>query len=395
MATICILNSRKVNFMRIILSVFLLVSMSGLAQVPALIPYQAIARDSIGQPLANYTLNARYSMHDLTMDGEVVWQELQTVSTSALGLFTTQLGSIVPLTNVDWISGAKFMEVEIDLGNGFVEVGNQQILSVPYALNSGNGINRISDVRDSLFLGNGEFLIIPGISAVNSDGYEYASGQHNCGYEKIHNPIINYGSLVDQAGNYYKTILIGNQEWMAENLKTDIYRNGDTIPTNLTLAAWQAATTGAYTWYFNSPNFECPYGKLYNWYTTIDSRGLCPSGWHVPTTPDWDLLFTNFGSNMSAGGPMKSAGTLDANTGPWASPNTNGTNYSGFSGVPGGYRNMSGGYEHLGNYGYWWSATEMNETKGNFIILGYNLDYAGDVNGYQKYCGISVRCVRD
>lgn len=121
--------------MRILLTTLaLFVSALIIAQVPALIPYQAVARDAGEQPLANTTVNARFTIHDGTATGLNVWQELQTVSTSALGLFTVQLGSSVPLTNVNWADGSKFMQVEIDLGSGFVDMGTQQMLSVPYAL---------------------------------------------------------------------------------------------------------------------------------------------------------------------------------------------------------------------------------------------------------------------
>jgi formylglycine-generating enzyme required for sulfatase activity len=127
--------------MRFILS-FFAIAFSGIlfAQAPALIPYQAIARDASGQPLANATLNARFTIHDNTATGPTMWQEMQTVSTSALGLFTAQLGSSVSLGSVNWADGAKFMQVEIDLGNGFIDLGTQQMLSVPYALYSSNGV---------------------------------------------------------------------------------------------------------------------------------------------------------------------------------------------------------------------------------------------------------------
>jgi hypothetical protein len=108
------------------------------AQAPALIPYQAVARNAAGQPLANTNVNARFTIHDGSANGTSVWQELQTVSTSALGLFTAQLGSNVSLNSVNWAGGAKFMQVEFDLGSGFVEIGNQQMLSVPYALYAAN-----------------------------------------------------------------------------------------------------------------------------------------------------------------------------------------------------------------------------------------------------------------
>jgi hypothetical protein len=271
------------------------------AQAPALIPYQAIARNAAGEPLASSTLNARFTIHDGTASGTNVWQELQTVSTSALGLFTVQLGSSVALTNVNWANGAKFMQVEIDLGSGFVDIGTQQLLSVPYALHSasatssltsGDGISNVSLTGDTLYLNNGGFIIIPGISAANNGGGGTTTGTtlHTCGAPNIHNPNLTYGSMTDQEGNVYKTIVIGTQEWMAENLNTSIYRNGDPIPTNLDAATWLATTSGAWAYYNNDASNACPCGKLYNWYTCVDARELCPVGWHVPSDEEWTLL---------------------------------------------------------------------------------------------------------
>jgi formylglycine-generating enzyme required for sulfatase activity len=130
--------------MRLILTTLaLLMSAMLTAQAPALIPYQAIARNAAGEPLASSTLNARFTIHDGTAEGTSVWQELQTVSTSALGLFTAQLGSSVSLNTVNWANGAKFMQVEIDLGNGFFDMGTQQLLSVPYAMFSSAASNGV------------------------------------------------------------------------------------------------------------------------------------------------------------------------------------------------------------------------------------------------------------
>jgi formylglycine-generating enzyme required for sulfatase activity len=124
--------------MRLLLATLsLLISAMLTAQAPALIPYQAIARNAAGEPLASSTLNARFTIHDGTATGASVWQELQTVTTSSLGLFTVQLGSNVALSNVNWATGAKFMQVEINLGQGFVDIGTQQLLSVPYAIYAG------------------------------------------------------------------------------------------------------------------------------------------------------------------------------------------------------------------------------------------------------------------
>jgi hypothetical protein len=120
---------------------FLLLSIIVFGQAPQLIPYQAIARDAAEQPLSNATINARFTIHDGAATGASVWQEIQTVSTSPQGLFTVQLGSNISLSAVNWAGGSKYMQVEVDLGGGFVDMGTQQMLSVPYAmyaLNSGS-----------------------------------------------------------------------------------------------------------------------------------------------------------------------------------------------------------------------------------------------------------------
>jgi uncharacterized protein (TIGR02145 family) len=393
--------------MRLLLFIIVFtLSSSLIAQVPALIPYQAIARDAAGQPLANGALNARFTIHDGSATGVNVWQEMQTVSTSALGLFTVQLGSSVPLTAVNWADGSKFMQVEIDLGSGFVDIGTQQMLSVPYSLRSesaANGYSRVSVNGDSLFFDNGSYVIIPGISRSNAEGYTNGL-PHTCGTPNVHNPNLNYGTMVDQEGNTYKTIVIGSQEWMAENLTTSIYRSGDPIPTDLTEAELVSTTEGAWAYYNNDPSFECPYGKLYNGYTCTDPRNLCPEGWRVPSSSDWQTLVfyldsdINDGLNYSdrAGGQMKSTGNIGDGTGLWESPNLAATNISGFSGLPGGIGWSSGGVFSSGitQAGRFWSATSFNYDA-FFIGLDSSTNTAGPV--YQTW-GIrelmSVRCMR-
>ena len=378
----------------------LLISAILFAQAPALIPYQAIARNATGEPLSSSTLNARFTIHDGTATGTSVWQELQTVATSSLGLFTVQLGSSVALNGVNWANGAKFMQVELDLGSGFVDIGTQQLLSVPYALHSAsseianNGFSNVSSSGDTLYLANGTFLIIPGISAANNGGGSGISA-HSCGTPNIHNPNLTYGSMTDQEGNVYKTIVIGTQEWMAENLNTSIYRNGDAIPTNLDNATWQNTTSGAWAYYNNDASYACPYGKLYNWYTCVDARQLCPTGWHVPTDAEWTVLTNYLGGEDVAGGKMKTTGTIEAATGLWYSPNAGATNSSGFSGAPGGgHFNDFGGYSDFGLIGFWWSSSELDSSLVWSRLLSYNFGsaYRDFIN---KQFGFSVRCLRD
>jgi uncharacterized protein (TIGR02145 family) len=375
------------------------------AQAPALMPYQAIARNVAGEPLASSTLSARFTIHDSTATGTSVWQELQTVTTSSLGLFTAQLGSSVPLTSVNWAVGAKFMQVEIDLGNGFVDMGAQQMVSVPYALHVGSVRLNVSATGDTLFVGDGSSVIIPGISEANSDGTTSGTTAHTCGTLNIHNPDLTYGSMTDQEGTVYKTIVIGTQEWMAENLNTSIYRNGDAIPTGLSNSEWEntlITQQGAWAYYNNDASYACPYGRLYNWYACADARQLCPVGWHVPTDLEWSEMI-NFldpaadgGNNVNiAGGKIKTTGTIEAAMGLWYSPNTGATNSSGFSGAPGGGRAFNGDYDYIiGLNGFWWSSSEVGTYGAWFRFLDYLNGNAVRYDLFKQH-GFSVRCLRD
>jgi uncharacterized protein (TIGR02145 family) len=385
------------NPMRFILSFFAIaLSINLCAQVPALIPYQAVARDAAGQPLANSNVNARFTIHDGIANGASVWQELQTVSTNALGLFTAQLGSIVSLNNVNWAGGAKFMQVEVDLGSGFVEIGTLQMLSVPYALYSGGTDFRISDSGDTLFMGNGRHMIIPGLSANNPyNGNEGAP--HSCGTQGIHNPRLAYGSMTDQEGNTYKTIVIGTHEWMAENLNTSIYRNGDLIESNINAVDWETTTNGAWSYYNNDTAYACPFGKLYNWYACADARNLCPTGWHVPSDVDWYDVITSLigvdGSEGVGGSDLKTTGVPEPGSGFWSEYNQN-TNSSGFSAVPGGRRTESGQYDGIDYFGHWWSSVDVDSNNAYSLILESNFS-SFNFYGRDMRLGYSVRCVKD
>jgi uncharacterized protein (TIGR02145 family) len=181
------------------------------------------------------------------------------------------------------------------------------------------------------------------------------ANQDSCDATNVFNPNLSYGSMTDQEGNVYKTIVIGTQEWMAENLKTSIYRNGEAIDITGT-----SYTTGAWS-LNNDSQYDCPYGKLYNWYAVVDSRNVCPTGWNVPTDEEWTTLTDYLGGqsdenyNFFAGGKMKSTGFQY-----WLNPNTEANNESGFSGLPAGIRIFDGTFSSFGNNGFWWSTSELD-----------------------------------
>ena len=218
-------------------------------------------------------------------------------------------------------------------------------------------------------------------------------------------------TVTDIDGNVYNVVVIGDQCWTQENLKVERYRNGDSIPTGLSNSAWSETTSGAFAVSANVPANKLIYGLLYNWYAVDDPRGLCPTGWHVPTDAEWTQMITVLdptacgtctGNNHSifAGGKMKTTGTLSAGTGLWQDPNTAATNNSGFSGLPSSHRNSGGLHSSvsLGLTGYWWSSSpNLDATSPVFAhkrYLRHDYGNAFRSSSYKQF-GFSVRCLRD
>ncbi len=205
------------------------------------------------------------------------------------------------------------------------------------------------------------------------------------------------GEVTDIDGNVYRTVVIGEQEWMAENLKVTKYNNGDPIPNITDSTQWNTLTTGAWSYYNNEEANNNIYGKLYNWYAAEDPRNLCPADWHVPADEEWTELTDFLGGEAIAGGRMKTVGTLQTGTGLWKFPNAEANNSSGFSGLPGGYRFGSGEFGFIGELGFWWSPTMdtvMPERGAWGRYLNYNFGTVFRGHG-PILSGFSVRCVRD
>jgi uncharacterized protein (TIGR02145 family) len=201
-------------------------------------------------------------------------------------------------------------------------------------------------------------------------------------------------TVTDIDGNIYNTVQIGNQCWTQSNLKVSKYRNGDTIPNFIGNTAWSQTNTswtGAWCNYDNISANDALYGKLYNWYAVDDLRGICPSGWHVPSDAEWTTLENHLGGPSVAGGALTSTLTLP-NTGGWASPNTGATNLSGFTALPGGLRSLGGIFDYVISNGAWWSTTEqsMSNVWRRNLQESYIWRYSDD-----KSSGFSVRCLKN
>lgn len=204
---------------------------------------------------------------------------------------------------------------------------------------------------------------------------------------------ITYGSVADQEGNIYKTVKIGNQTWMAENLRSTHYQDGSPISEVTDLNAWILLTTGAYCFYNNDILNRNTYGAIYNWYTISDQRKICPAGWHVPSDTEWTILEDFLGGSSIAGMDIKEAGS-----GHWISPNSGATNLSGFSALPAGSRYLSLNQDYLGMgyYCLWWSSTEfISNTESAWFRALHVFNSGIERNTYWKFAGFSIRCVKD
>jgi uncharacterized protein (TIGR02145 family) len=205
------------------------------------------------------------------------------------------------------------------------------------------------------------------------------------------NPDLSYGTVSDIDGNIYRTIQIGTQTWMAENLKATRFNDGSPIPLITDDTEWDKRSAPAMCWYVNDPgNYEDLFGGYYNFYA-VKTKKLCPVGWHTPDKVEWSLLISNSGSDYIAGGKLKEPGFMH-----WLTPNSGATNESGFTGMPGGYR--KNGFRQIGESANWWSTSSSSHWP-DYHSDSYILDYRNSklylsiIPFYTD--GLNVRCVKD
>ena len=205
------------------------------------------------------------------------------------------------------------------------------------------------------------------------------------------------GFVTDYDGNAYGMVTIGSQVWLTSNLNVTHYRNGEVIPLVTDGTTWSNLQNGAYCNYENSSLNADTYGKLYNFYTTVDSRGLCPIGWRVPTDNDWKELEMSLGMSQTDADAYGWRGTNEGSklksTSGWNSDG-NGTDISGFTALPGGYRDENGGtFSNIGNAAHFYTATEQDHSTAwirGLLNVNLNVNRAY----YSKNKGFSVRCIQ-
>jgi uncharacterized protein (TIGR02145 family) len=208
--------------------------------------------------------------------------------------------------------------------------------------------------------------------------------------------------LTDYDKNYYKTVKIGDQVWMAENLRTTRFNDGTPIPLLADFTEWINCKSPAYCWYDNDENtYSTTYGALYNWYA-VNTGKLCPTGWHVPSDDEWTTLTDYLGGESVAGNKLIETGTIH-----WKSPDTGATNETGFTALPGGFRGCNENQEFvsIGDNGFWWSSSGRDasqdwERSGSDRYNGWSRRMEYNNRGVSREdvypgFGYSVRCVKD
>lgn len=228
-----------------------------------------------------------------------------------------------------------------------------------------------------------KLLVIAGVMLVSASGCT----DNDLLQEK--SAVMTYGTMKDQDSNTYKTIKIGTQVWMAENLRTTRYSDGTLIPNVADDKTFHYLTTAASCTYNNENANSETYGRLYNWYAVSSSRRIAPDGWHVPTESDWAKLSDFLGGDKVAGGKLKETGISH-----WSALNIGASDMFGFRALPAGTRAEEGQFSFLGTAGYWWSATQGNDksallrgcanSTSSMLLLYYYKEYA-----------FSVRLVKD
>jgi uncharacterized protein (TIGR02145 family) len=367
-----------------------------------------VARDNSGNVLASQAVSFRISILSGSVSGSEAYSETHSgLTTNAFGLVELEIGKGTPVTgtfsSIDWGSNSYFVKIEMDPAGGstYQVLSTSQLLSVPYAMfseTSATAIDAVKITGDQTIAGKKSFTnsISTGNNPITdvSNPVNKQDAATKTYVDKMFSVLgvgpNNFAGIAeDIEGNFYKTVQIGNQVWMAENLRTTKLNDGTAIPLVTDNTAWGNLTTPGYCWYENDKaTYGNTYGALYNWYA-VNTGKLCPTGWHVPSDGEWTILRDYLGGESVAGGKMKEAGTTH-----WQSPNTGATNESGFSALPGGFRFADGSFYNVGGTGYWWSSTEFESywAKHPYLLSNYSGMFQ---SGYFKNIGLSVRCVRD
>jgi uncharacterized protein (TIGR02145 family) len=430
----------------LILILFLFLAPTLYSQAPQSIPYQAVVRNTDGSMMAEAAMTITFKIHDNTATGTVVYEENHTATTNAQGLISLNVGNGVVVSGtfsgINWGSGSKFLHVLMNAGSGVVDLGTQQMMSVPYALyaEKANTTNvSVSAVGDTLYLGNGNFILVPGISGSNKIvdtglGNVLLPGVPYCADKLISASGCDGMTTLDYQGYTYDLVEIAGQCWFKENLRATSFNDGTPITYEPNSQVWNSPTGDIaeqpyYAFYDNELINQSNYGNLYNAFCLVNEN-ICPIGWHIPKVCDIYYLLSTQGvsnselilmgsgaggnngqypgiDNLAAHKLLMNEQISNSIQGPVRIiPN----NSSGFSAKTGGmrYASMDGGKNY--SFDFWGmthSSAPLAATDFSFslevpgmISMGQNLggidiQNSGQSADPQLFQGRSIRCIKD
>ncbi len=371
-------------------------TLGSVAGVPGKINYQGAAVDSLGNPMKNQTIALQLSVLDSSSTGAAAYVETHSTPTNGSGLFSLQIGGGTAVSgtfdSIPWANGRnKYLKTEVQQNGTWVNLGTSQLVSVPYALHAGSAENasyasQAGTLRDSL----GNTYQIKTVNGqptlVSAPGNASTPAPFAC------------GQAVTYAGESYPTVQIGTQCWFQKNVNAGTMILGANDQTNNSILE---------KYCYDNLTSNCnTFGGLYQWAEAVqyqngasnttspspsfagNVKGICPTGWHVPSDGELSFLETTLGGSSVAGGTLKST------IGLWRFPNTGATNSSGFSALPVGYRLFDGRFINFGNATYFFSSSESSSI---YVINRnlYNSNSSIDFGSNEKDYGFSIRCLKD
>ncbi|HBE42419.1 MAG TPA: hypothetical protein DDW27_14690 [Bacteroidales bacterium] len=312
------------------------------------------------------------------------------LSVTLLIIFISCTKKEIPVVTTEEISAISIMSAKS--GGNITDDGGAEIKERGVCYNT-TGNPTVKNQRTSDGSGSGPFT--SNLKYLNPGTYyyirAYARNKAGTGYgdvKEFATPPLTIGTVEDIEGNSYGTVVLGNQTWMTENLRTTKYNDNTAIPLVRAGDIWNRLASPAYCWYDNDSLDNKPdYGALYNWYTVASGK-LCPSGWHVPTDNEWIILSDLLGGENIAGDKLKEEGGNH-----WVNYSTASNNVSGFTALPGGGR-INGSFVYMGLAGAWWTSTSYDDN--NAWARELDNDVVELLAGVlSKSYGFSVRCIRN